>query len=41
MLSNLKQAASKTPLFFVPFHEIEFAMQAIENVSLSDKAFGV
>jgi hypothetical protein len=42
MLTGLKQASSsKTPLFFVPFHEIRFLMQSTEKSSLSEKAFGL
>ena len=42
MLTQLKQASSsKTPLFFVPFHEIKFLIQSTEKVSLSEKAFGL
>ena len=34
-------AMNRTPLFFVPFHEIKFVMQAIDQTALSGKAFGV
>jgi hypothetical protein len=42
MLSALKQvSSSKTPLFYLPFHEIRFLMQTTEKTSLSEKAFGL
>ena len=42
MLDQLKQvSSSKTPLFFLPFHQILFLIQSTEKTSLSEKAFGV
>jgi hypothetical protein len=34
-------ASSKAPLFFLPFHEIRFALQSTDKISLSQKAFGM
>ena len=42
MLKAVKQSSSsKTPLFFVPFHEIKFLIQGTEKLALSEKAFGL
>jgi hypothetical protein len=36
----LQEAAIKTPIYFVPYHEIRFAMVGGE-LALSEEAFGV
>lgn len=42
VLSHLEQtSSSKTPVFFVPFHEIKFLIQSTEKLSLSEKALGL
>jgi hypothetical protein len=41
LLANLKLHAGKTPIFFVPFSQVLFVMDASEEVSLSEKAFGL
>ena len=35
------QAAPRTLLFFVPYHQITLGMSSTEKVSLSEKSFGV
>ncbi len=40
-LSMSKKAAAGTPIFFLPFHQIQFLMQMTEKLALSEKAFGV
>lgn len=40
MLRSLKMAASsRTPIFFVPYHEIRVLIQGTDKVSLSEEAF--
>ena len=34
-------SSSKTPIFFLPFHQIAFVMASVPGVSLDEKAFGV
>jgi hypothetical protein len=42
MLAKIsRHASSKTPIFFVPFHQIQFLLHSTEQISLSEKAFGV
>jgi hypothetical protein len=41
ILTSLAQPALKTPVFFVPYHEIKFAYYATESLALSEKAFSV
>lgn len=41
MLQGLNLPASQTPLFFVPFHEIKYALCGGGTTALSEKAFGV
>jgi hypothetical protein len=40
ILESLGQPALKTPVFFVPYHEIRFAFYPTEKLALSEKAFG-
>lgn len=35
------QAAPKTPIFFIPFHQINFIMASLDSPSLREEAFGV
>ena len=42
MMRALKvQAAPKTAVFFIPFHQIKFIMSSLDSPSLRDDAFGV
>ncbi len=42
MLSKLgAQAAPRTPLFFLPYHQIKFAISPVDSPALSEKSFGV
>jgi hypothetical protein len=42
VLESIKAAsAPKTPVFFVPFHEIAVAILAASQPSLNEKAFGL
>jgi hypothetical protein len=42
MLTGFKvPASSRTPLMYLPFHEIKFLLQSTEQIALSEKAFGV
>jgi hypothetical protein len=34
-------SAERTPVIFVPYHEIAVAMSSIEGLSLDEKAFGL
>ena len=36
-----KAASERTPVFFFPYHQIEFAMTAVAGMALNEKAFGV
>jgi len=40
-LANLKLHAAKTPIFFVPFAQIRYVMDASEEIALSEKALGI
>jgi hypothetical protein len=40
-LEKLQLPAIKTPLFFVPFHEIRFVLHSAEKLELSEKKFGL
>jgi hypothetical protein len=40
-LERFELAAMKTPLFFVPFHEIRFVLHSTEKLELSEKKFGL
>lgn len=33
--------APKTPVFFLPYHEIAFAIAGLDKVSLDEKSFGL
>jgi len=41
MLSKLNQPAIKTPLWFVPYHEIRMMLYSLEKLALSEEKFGV
>jgi hypothetical protein len=41
VLSNLNVPAIKTPLFFVPYHEVRFVLHYLEKLELSEEKFGV
>jgi hypothetical protein len=41
LLSKLNVPAIKTPLFFVPYHEIRFLLYSLEKLELSEEKFGV
>lgn len=36
-----QQVSEKTPVFFLPFHQITFAWTVLDQPSLSESAFGV
>jgi len=33
-------ASKRRPIFFFPYHQIEFAMTAVDGVALNESAFG-
>jgi hypothetical protein len=41
VLNELGHVAAKTPIYFVPFQRIRLLMQADEEISLSESAFGL
>lgn len=41
ILAGSDMAASRTPLVFLPYHQIKYAMAASEKLALSDRAFDV
>jgi hypothetical protein len=42
LLGAMKQvAANKTPIFFLPWHQIRFLIDSVEKTALHEKAFGV
>jgi hypothetical protein len=41
VLSKLNVPAIKTPLLFVPYHEIRFVLHFLEKLELSEEKFGV
>jgi hypothetical protein len=36
-----KEGSERTPVFFFPYHQIEFGMVAIPGLALNERAFGV
>jgi hypothetical protein len=40
-INKLGVAAIRTPIFFVPYHEIRLAMHSLEKLELSEKKFGL
>jgi hypothetical protein len=40
MLEKLDLPAIKTPIFFVPYHEIRFVVHSLEKIELSEGKFG-
>jgi hypothetical protein len=40
-LAKLDLHAIRTPIFFVPYHEIRFVMHRLDKLELSEKKFGV
>ncbi len=41
VLQKLDQPAIKTPLWFVPYHEIRMMLHSLEKLELSEEKFGV
>lgn len=41
LVAKLNQPAIKTPLFFVPYHEIRMLLHSLEKLELSEEKFGV
>jgi len=41
LLGALKRPAGKTPVYFVPYSQIKFGLDFLDELSLSEKAFGV
>jgi hypothetical protein len=40
-LGEMKVPAMQTPIFFLPFHQIKFAICRGDSLSLSEKAYGL
>lgn len=41
LLNDLKLQVGKTPVVFVPYAQIRYILDALDEISLSEKAFGV
>jgi hypothetical protein len=41
LLAGMNLPAGRTPLLFVPYHGIKYAVLPTDKISLSEKAFGV
>lgn len=41
ILEAIGESHGRTPLFFLPFHQISFAWTAIDQIALSESALGV
>jgi hypothetical protein len=40
ILEGINLSAGRTPLLFVPYHNIKYALHGIDKIALSEKAFG-